>query len=92
MAWVLVECVSSFKIKYMVEVKDGNPVEWALDTVTMGDAKEFSQKHLDETIFSYRVVTEEEALKLCNQDNDYFAGWSDDKKKEAFFTSIEEQR
>ena len=40
--WVLVECVSTFRMRYMVEVpKDKS--EYALDTVTMNEAKEFSQ-------------------------------------------------
>ena len=50
--WVLVETVSMFRERYMVEVPVGtdqygkNKVEWALDTVVMEDAKEFSQQHL----------------------------------------------
>jgi len=92
MAWVLVETVSMFKIKYMVEVKNGDPIEWALDDVVMGKAKEFSQSHLDETIFSHKLISEEEALKLCDIDNEYFAGWDSDKKKEVFFSFLEESK
>lgn len=90
MAWVLVECVSMFKMKYMVEVKDGDPIEYALDTVVMGEAKEFSQKHIDENIFSYRKISEEKALKMLDDDNSYFKGWSDERKKETFFTHLED--
>jgi hypothetical protein len=89
MQWVMVECVSMFRQRYMVQVPAGK-AEWALDTVTMEEAKEFSQEHLGETIVSHRVVTEEEALKLCDQDNNYCRTWNDEKKKEAFFTEWKE--
>lgn len=88
--WVLVETVSSFRIRYMVEVPKGKDV-YALDTVTMEEAKEFSQEHMGELIVSHRAVTEEEALKLCDEDNTYTAQWDADLKKKNFFTSWEEQ-
>jgi hypothetical protein len=94
--WVLVETVSMFRERYMVEVPVGidrygkDKSEWALDTVTLEEAKEFSQKHLGETITSHRVVTMEEALKICDEDNDYCKVWSDESKVEAFFTTLEE--
>jgi adenosyl cobinamide kinase/adenosyl cobinamide phosphate guanylyltransferase len=86
---VLVECVTQFRHRYVVEVPVGKS-EWALDTVTMEEAKEFSQEHLNETIVSHRVVSKEEALRLCNEDNDYARTWSDEKKIETFFTKIED--
>lgn len=86
---VLVECVSTFRMRYVVEVGLNHPAEWACDTVVMNEAREFSQRHLDETIVSHRVVSRDEALKLCRQDNDYAAEWSDDKLIEAFFTPQE---
>jgi len=88
--WVLVECVNQFRIRYMVEVPKGK-AEYALDTVTCEDAKEFSQQHLGETIVSHRVVSKNEALTMCDADNDYGAGWETDKKIEVFFTSIKDQ-
>lgn len=84
--WVLVECVSQFRMRYMVEVPAEHP-EYALDTVTMNEAKEFSQEHIGETIVSHRAMTEEEALQLCDQDNSYVVGkWTNAQKKAAFFT------
>ena len=83
--WVLVETVSQFRERYMVEVPIGKQL-WALDTVTLNEAKEFSQEHLGETIVSHRVVSVEEALVLCDKDNAYCSAWSDDKKMDAFFT------
>lgn len=96
MQWVLVETVSMFRERYMVQVPVGtdsfgkDKTEWALDTVTMNEAKEFSQEHLGETIVSHRVVSMEEALALCDKDNDYCKNWSDEKKVEAFFTEYKE--
>ncbi len=89
MQWVLVECVSMFRQRYMVQVPSGK-AEWALDTVTMEEAQEFSQEHLGETIISHRVVTEDAAMQLCNQDNSYCSTWSYEQKKEAFFTEWKE--
>jgi hypothetical protein len=89
--WVMVECVSTFRERYMVEAPASNP-EYALDDVTMQRPKEFSQKWLGETIVSHRVVSEEEALQICDVDNDYTQGWSSDQKIKAFFTREDEER
>ena len=83
--WVMVDCVSSYRMRYMVEVPKGK-AEWALDTVTMQEAKEFSQEYLGEQIFSHRVVTEEEALEICDKDNDYCKSWTSNHKVNTFFT------
>ena len=94
--WVLVETVSMFRERYMVEVPIGtdqygkDKADWALDTVTLEEAKEFSQEHLGETIMSHRVVTKEEALALCDKDNDYARVWNDELKVKTFFTTMEE--
>jgi len=94
--WVLVETVSMFRERYMVEVPVGvdmygkDKAEWALDTVTLEEAKEFSQEHLGETIMSHRVVTKEEALALCDKENDYAKKWNDELKMKNFFTTMAE--
>lgn len=94
--WVLVETVSMFRMRYMIEVPIGvdrfgnDKSTWALDTVTMNEAKEFSQDHLGETIVSHRVVSKKEALKLCDIDNEYTKSWDKDQKINAFFTKKEE--
>jgi hypothetical protein len=75
---VMVECISQFRQRYVVEVPEDET--WALDTVTCEDAEEFSQKHLGETIVSHRVISKEEYLEICDQDNDYLQGWSDEQK------------
>ena len=83
--WVLVEALSQFRERYMVEVPKGKAA-WALDTVTLNQAQEFSQEHLGEVIVSHRVVSFDEAMKLCDKDNHYCSAWSDEKKVDAFFT------
>ena len=83
--FVMVECISQFRERYLVEVPKGK-TEWALDTVTCNEAKEFSQEHLGETIVSHRTVTQEEALKICDIDNSYVQSWTDEQKINAFFT------
>lgn len=83
--WVMVEALQTFRMRYMVQVPATNP-EWALDTVTCNEAKEFSQHALPEVISSHRVMTEEEALALCDEDNDYTKSWNDTQKMKAFFT------
>jgi hypothetical protein len=88
--WVMVECVSTFRERYMVEVPKGH-AEYALDTVTMNEAKEFSQEYLGETIVSHRVVTKEEAFKMCDHDNDYTKSWDDETKVKNFFTTLADQ-
>ena len=89
--WVLVEALSQFKVTYMVEVPKGK-AEWALDTVTMEDAQEFSQEHLRPTdiILGHRVVTKEEALRLCDEQNEYSSTWDEETKIKNFFTTLED--
>jgi hypothetical protein len=95
--WVLVECVSTFRDRYLVEVPIGtdnhgkDKTEWALDTVTMNEAKTFSSEHLGEQIVSHRVVTKKEALILCDKDNDYTTSWDEETKMKNFFTTWKEQ-
>lgn len=84
--WVLVETVSMFRMRYMIEVPEEHP-EYSLDTVTMNEGKEFSQEHIGENIVSHRVMDSlESALALCDADNDYCVSWSDEQKVNVFFT------
>lgn len=88
--WVLVEAVSMFRMRYMVETPDDHP-EYALDTVTMNEAKEFSQEHLSEVITSHRVLSLDEALEVCDTDNDYLKSWTREQKISGLFTTMEDQ-
>lgn len=78
---VLVEAVSVFRIRYLVEVPKGK-ADYALDSVVCQEVEEFSQKHLDETIVSHRVVSREEALAIFDQDHPYAVSWTDEHKLE----------
>ena len=90
--WVLVETLSQFKISYMVEVPKGK-TEYALDTIVMEEAKEFSQEWLRPTdiVLNHRVVSKEEALTLCDELNDYGSAWPEELKIRNFFTTWKEQ-
>ena len=71
----LVETVSLFRIRYVVEANEDTH---ATDEVVMNNADdEFSQKHLDEIITSTREITDEEYLKLFDEDNDYLIPWDE---------------
>ena len=79
---VMVDVLSSFRIRYVVRA---NTVEDALDEVVMRevdtDFKEFSQKHLDPTaIISHCEITEEEYLRVFDEDNEYLKEWTDEQK------------
>ena len=87
--YVMVEAIAQYRMRYCVELNADDPSEWAMDTVTMNEAKEFSQYWLGETITSHRVVDQEEILKLSDEDNDYCKSWSDEKKLEVFVTPID---
>jgi len=89
--YVLVDCVSTFRMRYLVEVPKGK-AEWALDTVTLNEAKEFSQVHIGEQIISHRIVSKEEALSISDADNDYGSTWPEELKIKNFFTSIGEDK
>jgi hypothetical protein len=70
-------------MRYVVRA---NSVEDARDEVTWRETdntfKEFSQKHIEPTaIIDYREITEEEYLKIFDQDNQYLSGWTDEQKK-----------
>lgn len=77
---VLVECVSTFRMRYVVEVPAGKK-EWALDTVALNEAEEFSQEHIGEQIVSHRVISNDEYLRIFNEDNDYLSKWTDEEKR-----------
>ena len=76
----LVETVSLFRIRYVVEAKNASD---ARDEVTMnvGDNfHEFSQLHLDEMITSTREIDTAEYLRMFDEDNVYLKDWDEDQK------------
>jgi hypothetical protein len=91
---VLVETVSTFRHIYAVELIDDVPDDYALDSVVNlacgGESKleEFAQQHVAEDIFSHRVVSEEEYLKMFDEMNPYFIEWSDEQKKKFIYKEV----
>lgn len=76
----LVETVSVFRVRYVIEAKCA---EHAKDEVTMnhdGKLHEFSQEHLNEIISSTRKINIEEYLRLYNEDNPYCKDWPNEQK------------
>lgn len=88
--FVLVETVSMFRERYVLEVPEGKS-DWALDTVAMEEAKEFSQEHLAENIVSHRVISEDEVISLFEIDNAYLRSMSRDEILSKFVTKINEK-
>jgi len=74
---VMVDCISTYRMRYCVELNDDDLDVWACDTVSMEEAKEFSQEHLGEMIVSHRVVSEEEAHEMFREDVPYSEGFCD---------------
>jgi hypothetical protein len=78
---VMVETLSQFRHRYVVEIPDDSYDFVASDYILYNDdAKEMSQHHLGEIEFSKREITKEEYIKLFNEDNDYLVGWLEDNK------------
>ena len=88
--WVMVDTVLTYRMRYCVQTPATNP-EYALDDVTTETAKEFSQLSIGEQIVSHRIVSEEEAITMCDVDNDYCKDWTSEKKIEVFFTKEGEE-
>lgn len=70
---VLVETVSMFKMQYLVKVPKGKAA-WALDTVVCNEAQELIQQHIDENIFSHRIINAAQAEEMYRMDNEFFTG------------------
>lgn len=66
-------------MRYVIEAED--PTH-AADEVTCNDGnlKEFSQQHLDEIISSIREISDEEYMKMFDEDNAYLSTWTKDRK------------
>lgn len=83
----LVETVSMFRMRYVVEANEATHAEDEV-VCNQGELEEFSQKHIDECITSTREISEEEYLRVFNEDNGYLASWSDEQKKK-FINTID---
>lgn len=79
MAKYLVETISMFRLRYVVEC---DSAEDAKDTITLDEAREFGQTHIDESIVSCREVTDEEIPVLFFEDHPYLQEWGPSKAME----------
>jgi hypothetical protein len=94
--FVLVDTISQYRMRYIIEVPDNHneneypcsAEQWAMDTVTAEEMKEFSQFWIGESIFSTREIAKEEIIPLCDKENSYCQSWDDEKKMEVFVTPI----
>jgi len=75
----LVETVSMFRMRYVIEA---NNAEHAKDEVTTNEGQlyEFSQLHVDEMITSVREIDQAEYLRQFDEDNEYLKEWADEDK------------
>jgi len=75
----LVETISMFRMRYVVEANNASD---AKDEVSMNDGNlhEFSQYHVDEMITSAREIDKTEYLRQFDEDNDYLKDWDEDQK------------
>ena len=79
----MVEELCTFLHRYVVELEDNDPAEWAEDSVVCKNPdtfSEFSQHHIGDQILSHRVISEEEYLTIFDKDNDYLADWPVERK------------
>lgn len=87
--YYVVTAISQYRMRYVIPVEDlidddgvVKPV-WAADTVTMGEAKEFSQLYLGETIVDVREETTTDVLERFDLENEYLSSWTTEKKLES---------
>jgi len=75
----LVETVSMFRMRYVIEA---NNAQHAKDEVTTNEGQlyEFSQLHVDEMITSVREIDQAEYLRQFDEDNEYLKEWTDEDK------------
>jgi hypothetical protein len=76
----LVETVSVFRMRYVVEAKNASDARNEV-TMNVGDNfHEFSQLHLDEMISSTREIDNAEYLRMFDEDNVYLKDWDEEQK------------
>ena len=78
---VIVNAISTFLLRYAVEINDDDPEHYAEDTVVceLDNIDEFYQKHIDVSLIDSRTVTKEEYIKLFDEEV-AFKDWTDEQK------------
>jgi nicotinamide mononucleotide adenylyltransferase len=72
----LVETVSMFRMRYVVEAEEP---DYAADAVVMEEAEEFGQHHVAENIINVREVSDNEIPRLFLEDNTHLESWGPEK-------------
>lgn len=80
----LVEALSQFRMRYVVQAENA---DYAEDTVVMQEAEEFGQTWLGETIVSTKQVSSEELPILFFEDHEFLVGQDIDFTK--YITKID---
>ena len=84
--YYVVTAISQYRMRYVIPVedlmdKDGNVSKvWALDSVVMEEAEEFSQEHIGETVTDVVEEDEETVLARFDEENGYLKDWSQEHK------------
>ena len=98
--YVVVTAISSYRMRYVMHRDDlqklnfevpVDPAEWANDSVSLGECKEFSQKHMTETIVDSVEMNEDEMIDLFDLDNHYLSAWTRDQKIELVRGALEKK-
>jgi predicted nucleic acid-binding protein len=84
----LVETISYHRIRYVIEC---DSPEQAKDIVTMNEAEEMSQLHIDESITGCREIDDTEYLRIFDEDNDYLESWDKEQKLRLVNRIVEDQ-
>jgi len=85
----LVETVSIFRHRYVVEAKEEeHAADEVIYNLSDSEFKEFSQHHVDECITSVREIKDEEFEILFDKDNDYLKDWDPELKRKKFINVI----
>ena len=74
--FVLVEAINTFRMRYVVQLNDNDPAEWAMDTVVMEPDEELGQIFLGQQVMGHRVVDADEVKALAVEDNKYIKDWT----------------
>lgn len=74
---LMVESVSMFRMRYLVEVDEGDEeltsaeLDNMLEGLKADECEELGQKHIGQQLMSTRIVSHDEALALALEDNPY---------------------
>ena len=89
--YVVVDCLQTFQMRYVVKLLPGQTEETAKAIVALDHAREFSQKPLEETAVATKSLSRGEVVELARSDNKFVSEWSDSEILERIVTPPMEQ-